>query len=65
MTVEDQASILEVENRGEGAGVEILVGCRVILRREGCEAGAKVSFESLKGSETHCRTFQRSGQLAD
>lgn len=60
MTVEDQAGILEVENRCEGAGVEILVGCRVILRGKGREAGVKVSFESFKGSETHCRTFQRS-----
>ena len=49
MAVEEEAGILEVNYRGEGAGVEVLIGFRVKLGGECCEAGVEVEFEGLQG----------------
>lgn len=49
VAVEEEAGVLEVDNRSEGAGVEVLVGFGVELRWEGCEAGVEMEFEGFEG----------------
>lgn len=49
MAVEEEAGVLEVDDWSQGPGIEVLVGFRVEMRREGCEACVEVLFEGLEG----------------
>jgi hypothetical protein len=47
MTMEDETGVLEVDNGSEAPGIEILVGCRVVLRWENGEARVEVTFKGV------------------
>lgn len=63
MTVEDQTGVLQVDKWEDRAGIEILVGLRMVLRRKCGLASLKVSLEYFQGCRADRGASQRPDQL--